>query len=88
MQPASNRPANGAATHAQQHACVSKIAPAVSRGRILVVEDDPAAARFAAYVLGERGGFDVTHVIDPVVAIQRIADEHGIWYSPISIFRI
>ena len=51
-------------------------APATGRGRILVVEDDPTAARFAAYVLGERGGFDVTHVTDPVVAIQRVADEH------------
>ncbi len=75
MQPASNRPANGVATHAQQHARVTKIGPAVSRGRILVVEDDPAAARFAAYVLGERGGFDVRHVTDPVVALQRIVDE-------------
>jgi len=48
----------------------------VRRGRILVVEEDPAAARFAGYVLGERAGFDVAHVIDPVVALQRIADEH------------
>jgi CheY-like chemotaxis protein len=51
-------------------------APATGRGRILVVEDDPTAARFAAFVLGERGGFDVTHVIDPVIAMQRVADEH------------
>ena len=50
-------------------------APAACRGRILVVEDDPAAARFAVYVLGERGGFDVTHISDPVVATQHIADE-------------
>jgi DNA-binding response OmpR family regulator len=49
--------------------------PAVCRGKILVVEDDPAAARFAVYVLGERGGFDVTHLSDPVVATQHIADE-------------
>ncbi|HKB30753.1 MAG TPA: response regulator [Streptosporangiaceae bacterium] len=50
--------------------------PIACPGRVLVVEDDPAAARFACYVLGERGGFDVAHVPDPVVALQRIADEH------------
>ncbi len=54
---------------------MGNIGPAVSRGKILVVEDDPAAARFATYVLGERGGFDVTHLTDPVVALQRVADE-------------
>ena len=27
-------------------------------------------------MLGERAGFDVTHVTDPVVAVQRVADEH------------
>ena len=51
------------------------IGPAASRGSILVVEADPAAARFAGYVLGECGGFDVVHVTDPVVALQRVADE-------------
>ncbi len=30
-------------------------AETVSQGKILVVEDDPAAARSAAYALGERG---------------------------------
>ncbi len=50
-------------------------AAGVNRGKILVVEDDPAAARFALFVLGERGGFDVTHLADPVVAIQRVTDE-------------
>ena len=54
---------------------MDKAAPAASRGKILVIEDDPSAARFAVYVLGERGGFDVTHVSDPVVAIDRIEDE-------------
>src|SRR6266566_1720784 len=41
-------------------------------GRILLVEDDPDAARFASLVLGERGGFEITHLSDPVVAICRI----------------
>ncbi|HUK68433.1 MAG TPA: response regulator [Streptosporangiaceae bacterium] len=54
---------------------MSNIGAGLSRRKILVVEDDPAAARFVVYVLGERGGFDVSHVTDPVVALQRIADE-------------
>ncbi len=75
LQPASNRTEHTAATLAQQAAGMDSTA-AVSVGRILVVEDDPAAARFVGYVLGERAGFDVAHVTDPVVAVQRIADEH------------
>jgi DNA-binding response OmpR family regulator len=47
--------------------------PAVSRGRILLVEDDPDAALFAVYVLGVRGQFDVTHTADPAVALQLVA---------------
>ncbi len=35
------------------------------RGKILLVNDDPAAGSFAAYVLGERCGFDVAQVTDP-----------------------
>jgi len=45
----------------------SEAAPGV-RGRVLIVEDDPEAALFATVVLGERGGFDVTHTADPAVA--------------------
>jgi DNA-binding response OmpR family regulator len=51
---------------------VDTTVPAPGPGRILLVEDDPAAARFAIYVLGERGGFDLTHVTDPVAAIAHI----------------
>jgi CheY-like chemotaxis protein len=40
-----------------------------SRGRLLLVEDDPEAAIFVIYVLEKRGGFDVTHVADPTVAL-------------------
>jgi DNA-binding response OmpR family regulator len=47
----------------------------IAGGRILVVEDDPSAARFALIVLGERGGFDVVHVADPVIAVSRIKSE-------------
>ena len=40
-----------------------------SRGRLLLIEDDPEAAFFFTYVLSKRGGFDVTHVADPTVAL-------------------
>ncbi len=54
---------------------MNKTAPAAHGAKILVIEDDPAAARFAVYVLGERAGFDVTHVTDPVVGLARVEDE-------------
>ena len=40
-----------------------------SRGRLLLIEDDPESAFFCTYVLSKRGGFDVTHVADPTVAL-------------------
>ncbi len=49
---------------------------AVTRGRILVVEDDPEAALFAVYVLANRAQFDVTHTADPAVALRLAAAEH------------
>lgn len=45
------------------------------RGRILVVEDDPEAALFAAYALEKRGRFSVTHTSDPVRALALAAAE-------------
>jgi CheY-like chemotaxis protein len=42
---------------------------AASRGRLLLIEDDPESAFFCTYVLSKRGGFDVTHVADPTVAL-------------------
>ncbi len=44
--------------------------PASSRGRIIVVEDDPDHAFFVLEVL-RRGGFEVVHVIDPAEALRR-----------------
>jgi DNA-binding response OmpR family regulator len=41
-----------------------------SRGRILIVEDDPDTALFITYVLTSRGQFDVTHTADPAVALE------------------
>jgi CheY-like chemotaxis protein len=40
-----------------------------ARGRLLLIEDDPESAFFCTYVLSKRGGFDVTHVTDPTVAL-------------------
>jgi CheY-like chemotaxis protein len=45
------------------------------RRRILLVEDDPDAALFATHVLTRRGGCDVTHTPDPVVALTLAADQ-------------
>jgi CheY-like chemotaxis protein len=46
---------------------------AASRGRILVVEDDPEAAEFFRHVLVTRGRFEVTHTSDPVTALALAA---------------
>ncbi len=46
------------------------------RGRVLIVEDDPEAALFAAYALERRGRFSVTHTADPMVALALAAAEH------------
>jgi CheY-like chemotaxis protein len=50
--------------------------PAASRGRILVIEDDPEAALFAVHVLTRRGNFEVTHTADPAAAVRLAAKEH------------
>ena len=46
-----------------------------SPGRVLVIEDDPVAAHFAVQVLGKRGGLDVRHTPDPVVALSLVRTE-------------
>ena len=45
-------------------------------GRILVVDDDPVTGRFLTRLLGDRGGFDVTHIPDPVIALHRASTEN------------
>jgi LmbE family N-acetylglucosaminyl deacetylase len=45
--------------------------PGSSRGRILMVEDDPDHAFFVLEVLQRRGGFEVVHVTDPTEALRR-----------------
>src|SRR6202167_6599165 len=47
-----------------------------SPGRILVVDDDGVTGRFLVNLLGARGGFDVSHTLDPAVALQRASSEH------------
>src|SRR5260370_30667468 len=44
-------------------------------GRILVVDDDLVTGRLLTRLLGERGGFDVTHTQDPAVALRRASSE-------------
>ena len=44
-------------------------------GRVLVVEDDLVTARFLTHILGNRGGFDVTHTADPAIALKRASTE-------------
>jgi CheY-like chemotaxis protein len=48
-------------------------AEAASRGRILLVEDDPDLALFATHVLSRRGRFAVTHTPDPGTALTLAA---------------
>ena len=45
-------------------------ADSARRARILLVEDDHEAAYFAVHVLTTRGHFDVTHTMDPRVALD------------------
>ncbi|MGD0377445.1 MAG: response regulator [Streptosporangiaceae bacterium] len=44
-------------------------------GRILVVDDDLVVGRFLTDLLGDRGGFDVTHTTDPAAALKRASSE-------------
>src|ERR1700761_9012475 len=45
------------------------------RGRILVIDDDPALGGFLSRVLRTRGGFEVTHELDPAAALRRIGEQ-------------
>ena len=44
-----------------------------SRGRVLLVEDDPEFALFCTHVLAKGGRFDVTHIADPTAALSLAA---------------
>ena len=45
------------------------------RGRILLIDDDPALGGFLSRVLRTRGGFEVTHELDPAAALRRIGQQ-------------
>ena len=49
--------------------------PGQQRGRILLIDDDPALGGYLTRVLQARGGFDVTHELDSVGALRRIQAE-------------
>ena len=51
--------------------------PSQQRGRILLIDDDPALGGYLTRVLRARGGFDVTHEINSVAALRWI--ETGQW---------
>jgi two-component system, NtrC family, response regulator HydG len=44
-------------------------------GRILVVDDDLVTGRFLTHLLGDDGGFDVTHTTDPAEGLRRASSE-------------
>ena len=46
-----------------------------SRGRVLLVEDDPEFALFCTHVLAKGGRFDVTHIADPTAGIALAATQ-------------
>ena len=46
-----------------------------SPGRILVVDDDLVTGHFLVNLLGDRGGFDVSHTPDPAAALERATSE-------------
>ena len=54
---------------------MNSASPPESPGRILVVEDDPEAAGYVLHVLRNRGGFEVTHIAEPVAALERARAE-------------
>ena len=49
--------------------------PGQRDGRILLIDDDAALGGYLTRVLRERGGFDVTHELDPADALRRVGTE-------------
>src|ERR1700760_3659146 len=45
------------------------------RGRILLIDDDPDLGVFLTRVLRSRGGYEVTHELDPAAALRRIGEQ-------------
>jgi DNA-binding response OmpR family regulator len=51
------------------------VSEAAAAGRVLVVEDDPVAARFVMIILGKRAGFEVSHATGPETALALAESE-------------
>ena len=49
--------------------------PGHERGRILLIDDDPALGGYLSRVLRSRGGFHVTHELDSAGALHRVETE-------------
>src|ERR1700753_3734147 len=49
--------------------------PDCPRGRILLIDDDPDLGVFLTRVLRSRGGYEVTHELDPAAALRRIGEQ-------------
>jgi CheY-like chemotaxis protein len=58
--------------------------PGRSRGRILLIDDDPALAGYFSRVLRSRGGFEVVHEPDAAAGLRRIEGWAGTCSSPTS----
>jgi CheY-like chemotaxis protein len=61
------------AQHSNPGASEQAATRAHTRGRVLVVEDDPEAAEFFRHALTVRGRFQVTHTADPADALALAA---------------
>jgi DNA-binding NtrC family response regulator len=46
-----------------------------SRGRVLLIDDDRVFGIWATHVVHKRGGFELTHVLDPAEGLRRVAAE-------------
>jgi CheY-like chemotaxis protein len=70
--PAAGEPASQGHTAGEPASQGQSPGVSASRGRLLLIEDDPESAFFCTYVLSKRGGFDVTHVADPTLALTLV----------------
>ncbi len=49
--------------------------PDCPQGQILLIDDDPALGGFLSRVLRSRGGYEVTHELDPAAALRRVDEQ-------------
>jgi LmbE family N-acetylglucosaminyl deacetylase/CheY-like chemotaxis protein len=53
----------------------SGVASGASQGRVLLIDDDRVFGIWATQVVQKRGGYELTHVLDPVAGLRRVATE-------------